>query len=114
MKREIKIFLEKCNGLKQNIFLWKNTFFHKYADSRKRIGLRRTVATAAVIGFLGLLYPELCITEDTCRVVYVTEDGREEVVSVKEGSELYYQLLSAEPEEIKIKSRLLEWLGSIW
>ena len=45
----------------------------------------------------------------TCRVVYDTEHGGE--AEVTEGTELYYSLLSAKPEDIKIKSGLLEWLS---
>ncbi len=46
----------------------------------------------------GLLYPELCFTEDTFRQVIV-EDG--EVITVKEAC--YREILD-------IESRLLEWL----
>ena len=114
MKSVINLFLEKCLSVKQNIVIKTNIFLQKCATIQKSRALRSVAVTVAMIGFLGFLYPELCITEDTCRVVYVTEDGKEEEIPVEEGSELYYQLLSAEPEEIKMKSRLLEWLRSIW
>lgn len=114
MKSVINLFLKKCLSVKQNIVVKANIFLQKFATIQKSRTLKRVAATAAMIGFLGFLYPELCITEDTCRVVYVTEDGKEEEIPVEEGSELYYQLLSADPEEIKMKSRLLEWLRSIW
>ncbi|MBD5477873.1 MAG: hypothetical protein HDR14_01065 [Lachnospiraceae bacterium] len=71
---------------------------------------RKSLVILAALGFFGLLYPEFSIYEDTCRIVYSVEGG-EEALTVPEGSELYYSLLSAEPEEIKIKSRLLEWLS---
>ncbi len=78
------------------------------------LGLKKAAATLVAIGFLGFLYPDLCIVDDTCRLVCRGEDGTKQYVYVEEGSEMYYQLLSAEPEEIKIKSRLLEWLSSLW
>lgn len=53
----------------------------------------------------GLLYPELCFTEDTFRQVIV-EDG--EVITVKEA--YYREILDAEGDDIVIESRLLEWL----
>lgn len=53
----------------------------------------------------GLLYPELCFTEDTFRQVIV-EDG--EVITVKEAC--YCEILDAEGDDIVIESRLLEWL----
>ena len=53
----------------------------------------------------GLLYPELCFTEDTFRQVIV-EDG--EVITVKEAC--YRELLDAEGDDIVIESRWLEWL----
>lgn len=109
-----KIFLEKCLHIKQNIVVRTNIFLQKRMTAYKSRALRSVAVTVAMIGFLGFLYPDLCITEDTCRVVYVTEDGKEEEIPVEEGSELYYQLLSAEPKEIKMKSRLFEWLCSIW
>lgn len=69
---------------------------------------KKGILLLAALGFFGLLYPEFCMLEDTCRVVYRLPDGREEEVLVEKDSELYYSLLSAEPEEIKIKSRLFE------
>ena len=49
----------------------------------------------------GLLYPELCFTEDTFRQVIV-EDG--EVITVKEAC--YREILDAEGDDIVIESRL--------
>ena len=53
----------------------------------------------------GLLYPELCFTEDTFRQVIV-EDG--EVITVKEAC--YREILDAEGDDIVIESRGLDWL----
>lgn len=79
---------------------------------KNRTGLlwKKSLVILAAFGFFGLLYPEFSIFEDTCRIVY-NEDDSGEAFTVPEGSELYYSLLSAKPEEITIKSRLLEWLN---
>lgn len=81
------------------------------AEMKQKICLlwKKSLVLLAALGFFGLLYPEFCIFEDTCRVVYDTEHGGE--AEVTEGTELYYSLLSAKPEDIKIKSGLLEWLS---
>lgn len=73
---------------------------------------RKSAVVLAAVGFFGLLYPELCMLENTCKVVYLTEKGEEQELDVPKGSELYYQLLSAEPEEIKIRSRLWEVISA--
>lgn len=72
--------------------------------------LKKAAAILAAVGFFGLIYPELCMLDDTCKVVYETSAGDMEEILVPKGSELYYKLLSAEREEITIKSRLLELL----
>lgn len=73
---------------------------------------KKGMAILIAWSFFGVLYPQLCILEDTCKVVYQNALGEMEELTVPEGSELYYQLLSAEPEEIKIKSRLWEFISS--
>ena len=70
---------------------------------------KRGMAVLIAWSFFGVLYPQLCILEDTCKVVYQDASGKTEEITVPEGSDLYYQLLSAEPEEIKIKSGLWEF-----
>lgn len=83
----------------------------KIKNGIKLIG-KKTVWVIAALGFFGLFYPELCMLEDTCKVVYSTSEDEQAEILMPEGSELYYKLLSAEPEEIKIKSRLLEMLST--
>lgn len=78
--------------------------------TKKIMMLKKGLVAFAAAGFLGFLYPELCMLEDTCRVVYYSADEEKESIAVPRGSELYYQLLQAEPEEIKIKSKLWETL----
>lgn len=70
-------------------------------------GLRLRAAATGVFALVwwGLLYPELCFTEDTFQLVTVT-DGKESVaedVACKD-------ILEAAGDEIVIGSRLLEWL----
>ena len=69
--------------------------------------IKKVSLLLAACAFFGLFYPEFCLNEDTCRVV--CEDGQTEE-GTEYGSELYYRLLSAKPEEIKAKSRLWELL----
>lgn len=70
--------------------------------------IKKGIWLLAALGWWGVLYPELSLTKDTCRIVW-TEDMQEEELSQ---TQIYYRLLSAEPEQIKIKSRLLEILAS--
>lgn len=63
----------------------------------------------AALGWWGVLFPELSLTRDVCRVVRSDDMQPEEELSQ---TEIYYRLLSAEPEQIKIKSRLLEILAA--
>lgn len=89
-----------------------------------KLMIKKGLVVLAAAGFFGFLYPELCMLENTCRVVcrnvdametsmeMSMETSMEETLLVPEGSELYYKLLSAEPEEIKIKSRLFEILAA--
>ena len=80
----------------------------------KMNSLKKIAVTMVAIGFFGFLYPDVCVLDDTCRKVYRAQDGTEQYIYMEDGSEMYYQLLSAQPEEIKIKSRLFEWLSSLW
>lgn len=62
-------------------------------------------------GWWGILYPNLSMTEETFQAV--AEDGQtDDTVS---GTEGFFAMLKAQPEEIKVKSRLLdaafEWSG---
>lgn len=78
---------------------------------KRSLIFKKGMAVIAAFGFFGFLYPDLCMLEDTCRVVYEEAFGTEDVPT---GSELYYQLLQAKPEEIKIKSRLLELISELF
>lgn len=79
---------------------------------KRELFLKRILCVFAAWAFFGLLYPEIVFTKDTCRVI--SADGQEMVCEVPEGSELYYRLLSAKPDEIKAKSRILELISQFF
>jgi len=78
--------------------------------TKRMLIIKKGLVAMAAAAFLGFLYPELCMLEETCRVVYYDADRVSEDVVIPQGSEMYYELLQAKPEEIKIKSRLWEAL----
>ena len=85
--------------------MWKKRgrriVWNRYCDLR----LRAMVTGIFALIWWGVLYPELCFTEDTFQQVIVA-DGDEKVI--EEAS--YRDILNASGDEIVIKSRLLEWL----
>ena len=72
----------------------------------------------AAAGFWGMIYPDLCFTEDVCKIVADdTMDGTRDDISddipagvLKE--DVYTGLSCAKPEQIRMKSRILEKLKS--
>lgn len=60
---------------------------------------------AAACGFFGFIYPELCLIEDTCKIV--DESGYEKDVY---DMGRFWEIYDLPPEKIRIKSRLLEYL----
>lgn len=76
---------------------------------RKWFGIRISISICAALGFWGFLYPELALTPDTVKVMELSEDG--EILTTDRdwefGSGLYWELLSAGPEKITFRSRLL-------
>ncbi|MCD7724617.1 MAG: DUF2045 domain-containing protein [Clostridiales bacterium] len=83
-----------------------------------RFGTWTTAVFAAA--WWGILYPELCFTEETCQAVIVEEAEenavqREKTQETPEGQILsgeitYRDLFKATGEDVVVKSRLLEWL----
>lgn len=66
----------------------------------------RTAAVSIMaVAWWGLLYPELCFTENTCVQVIVSQ-GQEIVTEQIDCREI----LNASGDEIIVRSRLLEWL----
>lgn len=61
----------------------------------------------AMLGFWGMIYPDLCFTGDICAVVY--ESAVQEAAAEPE-QDAFTRLCEAGPEQIRIKSRLWEGL----
>ncbi|MDE6994795.1 MAG: DUF2045 domain-containing protein [Lachnospiraceae bacterium] len=79
----------------------KQIVWSGYCDLR----LRALVTGIFALIWWGVLYPELCFTEDTFQQIVVT-DGEEKAA----GDADYRDILDAAGDEIVIRSRLLEWL----
>lgn len=67
--------------------------------------LRRAVVGMFALVWWGILYPELCFTEDTYAQVAIVE-GEEVVVEQPD----IRGFLGASEDEIVVRSRFLEWL----
>ena len=63
----------------------------------------------------GFLFPEFTFSEDNLRAVYSEEatEAGEDCHSQRQW-DTYVDFLGAEPEQIKVKSRLLEWMKDWW
>ena len=79
----------------------KKIMLRAYCDLRLR------AAAVSVFAFVwwGILYPELCFTENTYEQIGVVDDEETEAKQAD-----YRDVLSASGNEIIIKSRLWEWL----
>lgn len=75
----------------------------------------------AVLGFWGMIYPDLCFTQDVCRVVYEhnRESGEEAdtartpgIAAGNDGKDIFTRICEAEPEQIRVESRILDFLES--
>lgn len=71
------------------------------------------LALCAALGWWGALYPELCLTPDTYRVV--SEESGEETGEPAEtdGAKLYWELLGTDSSRIRFKSRLAEFWSEL-
>lgn len=67
--------------------------------------LRTLAVMVFAVAWWGILYPELCFTEETFEPV-IADEGCQEMTQ----EEIYGHLLAASGDEIVIKSRFLEWL----
>lgn len=86
--------------------MWKrNTIKQMIRKGYCDIRLRAAATGIFALVWWGILYPELCFTEDTFQKVIVA-DGREQAVDKAD----YRDILDAAGDEIVIRSRLLEWL----
>lgn len=59
----------------------------------------------AAMGFWGMIYPDLCFTQDVCEVSIEEEDAEENDMLL---ADIFTSLCMAEPEQIKVKSRFVE------
>lgn len=77
----------------------------------------------SVWGFWGMIYPDLCFTEDVCKIVAddttdgVQNDIRDDIldgvfsdVQKDEETDIFTGLCDAGPEQIRMKSKVLEKL----
>ena len=77
--------------------------------------IRITAALCAVLGWWGLLYPDLTLPPDTVRII-CREDGTE-YASDRDWSfddNLYLELLGTDRDNIRFRSRLLTELNAFW
>lgn len=72
-----------------------------YRDLR----IRTAVVVMFALTWWGVLYPELCFTENTYKQIMVV-DGQEIVLEETDIEDI----LNAAGDEVVVKSRLLEWL----
>lgn len=70
----------------------------------------------SVWGFWGMIYPDLCFTEDVCKVVADDsingdeDDVSDGVVEAGVKMDIFTGLCDAEPKQIRMKSKVLEKL----
>lgn len=78
-----------------------------------RTGIRIIVCVCAVLGWWGVLYPELVLTADTYRICGDSESGGQHIQeeqSLSADQDIYWNLLKADRNEIRFRSKLLiEW-----
>ena len=83
-----------------------------------KINIKKQIAINAMKAMLvfpaftvwtGFVYPEITFHKSVGKAYTATGEEREEIY----GMDLYRELLKAEPEQIKVKSRLLEFLREI-
>ena len=83
---------------------------------KKWLVLRVAAGLWAALGWWGLIYPELTLTPDTVNIYREDENGELCALprewSFEDG--LYLELLSAPPEKITLRSRLLTNLNLLW
>ena len=77
---------------------------------RIRTGVKVILCVCAVLGWWGVLYPELVLTADTYRICGVNESDEQNVQSHSAEQDIYWDLLKADRSEIRFRSKLLiEW-----
>lgn len=81
---------------------------------KNRMRIKAAVCACLYMCWWGLLYPEIVINPDTCRVVD-EETGEELLAQAGQMSAglLYQALLGADRDQIRYRSRLLELLEQL-
>lgn len=68
-------------------------------------GVKIALCVCAAFGWWGVLYPELVLTTDTCRVYNIQDDQK-----CPAEEDIYWSLLKADRNEIRFRSKfLIEW-----
>lgn len=76
---------------------------------------KQTTWFMLMLCFWGLLFPELTFSEDALKVVCKEADAKlQEQYDDKTQWEIYMDFLQADPKQVKIRSKLLELLQSMW
>lgn len=69
----------------------------------------------SVMGFWGMIYPDLCFTKEICEAVLEEtegdDNGKDSVMNMEE-KDIFTRLCEAESGQIKLKSKFLEMLKS--
>ncbi len=82
---------------------------------KKWMNLRMACGIAAAFGWWGLLYPELTMSPDTyeiiCDEMPVQTTG--EVVEWEFDSDVYWMVLNAERDQVRLRSKLLTDIEAI-
>lgn len=108
---QLNLDLEERQDIRQNwrYFPWKLRMSMRIGKAIQKlyqnVRLRMSLLIVLAFAWWGILYPELCFTEDTVQQVIVA-DG--ETRTVREND--YKEIMNAAGDEIVIGSRLLEWL----
>ena len=104
---------------------WKNGMSKAARNKIGRFvmsGFRVAAVAIACYGWWGVIYPELTLLPSTCEIVYDSEyDGQEtnaqtktvqksrDVVEWNFDNRVYREILEADPEQIRWKSRILSF-----
>lgn len=71
------------------------------------------LCVCAAFGWWGVLYPELVLTADTCRICRDDEQDRQEIQDDRKcpvEQDIYWSILKADRNEIRFRSKfLIEW-----
>lgn len=95
----------KAGGRKNRHFGWKQVAAVRCRQVYENVRVRTAVLIVFALAWWGILYPELCFTENTFRKI-VVEDGEEKPAEEAE----YREIMDAVGDEVVIGSRILEWL----